>query len=290
MKNLDLQKRITIERLLGQADSFAAIAKAVGVHRATIIRELHRNSEDGIYCALKAQEKAHLRKAIASIRSIIRRKNHSIPLGGRRGKAKKERDPLYLSVYRIAKHRYYLYHKRKDFRSRLQQGSRFTGEAQRTLKAYLDARRKRDWWKAYRHRKQNKSIRRQWQEKAAYTYNFFRSDYWQPDNRVYHYRRRFNRIFWEPRFHRWYWRQEVKRHTKRYRYFWTPTTVGFANAIKQKPFSQQVLQLLIHPIQKTTFLPTPLAGKAFMCLIFLTWGSLPVSNTFFKMPFPIRVA
>jgi hypothetical protein len=64
-RQLNLPQRQLIEQLHARKCSMAAIARAVGVHRCTIKKELERNSEAGHYNAQKAQQKASDRKSIA---------------------------------------------------------------------------------------------------------------------------------------------------------------------------------------------------------------------------------
>jgi len=57
-KHITKEERVKIAHLLARKKSFAGIAQELGVHRATISREYHRNKEsNGRYYARKAQRK-----------------------------------------------------------------------------------------------------------------------------------------------------------------------------------------------------------------------------------------
>jgi hypothetical protein len=62
---LSLSQRRTLEKLHRKRCSQAAIARQLGVHRSTVKRELERNSVEGKYQALQAQELSTQRKQLA---------------------------------------------------------------------------------------------------------------------------------------------------------------------------------------------------------------------------------
>jgi hypothetical protein len=67
---LSLDQRYTIHRMLKEAKSMAEIARAIGVHRSTVKRELDRNSENGVYNGQMAHIYARVRKTQAAKESV----------------------------------------------------------------------------------------------------------------------------------------------------------------------------------------------------------------------------
>lgn len=65
-QQLTERKRYQISLLVAQGFTPAEISRSIGVHRATVGRELKRNSRQGIYCPDMAQKKASFRRKNAS--------------------------------------------------------------------------------------------------------------------------------------------------------------------------------------------------------------------------------
>jgi hypothetical protein len=70
---LSLAQRKKLQRLLHKQHTQAAIARRLGVHRSTVKRELERNSVEGKYRAVQAQELATQRKKQAGIENQQKR-------------------------------------------------------------------------------------------------------------------------------------------------------------------------------------------------------------------------
>ncbi|MEH0155239.1 helix-turn-helix domain-containing protein [Limibacter armeniacum] len=66
MQQLTLHSRLQIEAMLHSGASQSAIARALGVHRSTVSREISRNSVEGKYFADVAAQKALVRKQMGA--------------------------------------------------------------------------------------------------------------------------------------------------------------------------------------------------------------------------------
>lgn len=73
MKNLSLSQRRLIEEMSSRKAKRAAIARRLGVHPATVKRELERNAINGIYQAESAHQRSQRRKKQAGKRNQTRR-------------------------------------------------------------------------------------------------------------------------------------------------------------------------------------------------------------------------
>ncbi|MEH0154078.1 helix-turn-helix domain-containing protein [Limibacter armeniacum] len=148
------EHRRQISLMLEAGKSLAAIARALGVHRSTVSREVARNSEaDGRYLAFQANRKAHLRRMEAGIKSYRNRQPQPMPKGG----ISTYKRSYHLSLrfvgvtewtwrdrleVRKPRKRVWWWHDMRSYRSRYDYNYK-------VRKAWLNLHRKRDWWDMY---------------------------------------------------------------------------------------------------------------------------------------------
>ncbi|MEH0156193.1 helix-turn-helix domain-containing protein [Limibacter armeniacum] len=143
--------RRQLQQMLATAQSLAAIARALGVHRSTVKRELDRNGEaDGSYCADKAEKKAHLRRVIGGVKSFHNRKPMPMPRGGKapvKNRYRKKYLNLPLKYQRWKSRKGRITHWYWDLRKYRRRFVSF-GQLQKIQRRNAD--RQRDWWQLYR--------------------------------------------------------------------------------------------------------------------------------------------
>ncbi|MEH0154841.1 helix-turn-helix domain-containing protein [Limibacter armeniacum] len=143
--------RRQIQQMLTTAQSLAAIARALGVHRSTVKRELDRNGEqDGSYCADKAEKKAFLRKVIGGVKSYRNREDKVMPKGGNspiKNRYCKRYRHIPLKFQRWKSRRGRITHWYWDLRKYRR---RFVSFGQQLKIQHRNAMRQRDWWQMYR--------------------------------------------------------------------------------------------------------------------------------------------
>ncbi|MEH0156978.1 helix-turn-helix domain-containing protein [Limibacter armeniacum] len=154
MQHLTLHNRQLIEAMLLNGASQAAIARALGVHRSTVNREISRNSVDGKYFADVAAKKAFVRKQMgANLMKLTKLFSEGKAQVSSRKGGGKSRFSLYFYPKYLRRHRKGRFFRRaKDQRKRVRH-RRFLHWAFLIEMRFRNKRRIRDFaWEWYRSR------------------------------------------------------------------------------------------------------------------------------------------